>query len=229
MTKAAETRAAKACGYCGKTTSDWDMEHVVPACLYPRTKKYAGVQRITIPACKACNASWQDDEVHFRAIALLAGESNLAVKDVWPKVSRSIQPTKKDGLRRLLDVVAQMKPVVVEGKQRHKLYPGKDVRVMRVVRKIIRGLCHFHGMLPFVTDQRVWADVQTVAIPPQFLSEMAQFERGPDVFSYRCAQLNDMGIHSVWQLTIYGRLPFFGFVTASEEGVSSLDRVEAQR
>ena len=58
------------CGYCGvhvpKTARD--KEHVIPRNLYPEGFG-PKLQRLIIPACRACNASWTEDEVHFRNIS----------------------------------------------------------------------------------------------------------------------------------------------------------------
>lgn len=93
---------------------------------------------------------------------LVAGEPNEAVNELWiSKAKRSFR--EPDGYRRVAELFEQMKPVIIEDKQRWKICPGKDERVMRVIRKIIRGLSHFHGVESAVQDDRVWADVLTFA------------------------------------------------------------------
>jgi hypothetical protein len=101
------------------------------------------VQRITVPACGLCNAGWSDDEAHAKHVLLVAGQSNAPVEELWPSAWRAMT-TADDARRRLLDVVAQLVPTVIDGRERHIIYPGRDERVMRVIRKIVRGLCHHH-------------------------------------------------------------------------------------
>jgi hypothetical protein len=90
-----------------------------------------------------CNAGWSDDEAHAKHVLLVAGQSNAAVEELWPSAWRAMT-TADDARRRLLDVVAQLVPTVIDGRERHIIYPGRDERVMRVIRKIVRGLCHHH-------------------------------------------------------------------------------------
>jgi hypothetical protein len=53
------------------------------------------------------------------------------------------------------------------------VYPARDARVMRLVRKVLRGLCHHHALLPPVHDDQAWADIQRYNVPSEFLVEMA--------------------------------------------------------
>ena len=121
------------CGYCGSQKDDRD--HVSLSQLYPSSKKESKVQRITIPNCRKCNKSYEDDEVHFRNMMMLAGNPNNAVNELWHgPVTRSFEY--KDGHRRSRDLVEQL---VVDSTKQAKIYPGNDRRVMRVLRKIVRA------------------------------------------------------------------------------------------
>src|SRR6266478_6497891 len=131
------------CAYCGVSGIKFEREHVVPSCLYPASKTGSKVQRITVPACPTCNRSWADDEAHFRTVVVLASEPNQASRDVWLKAQRSFGQV--DGQRRLRDLAKLLEPVEIDGTPRLKVYPGKDERVLRVVRKIVRGLSYYHG------------------------------------------------------------------------------------
>jgi hypothetical protein len=158
------------CSYCGEHIAT-DNEHVFPRNLYPISKAQSRVQRLTIPSCNECNNGWSDDEVHFRNILALAGEPNDARRELWQTtIRRSFE--KLDGARRLKDLIETLRPVEINGEKRHKVYPGQDDRVIRVVKKIIRGLCHHHGVMSAVSDQRVWVDVLKYHISEEFLSQM---------------------------------------------------------
>lgn len=107
--------------------------------LYPPSKAMGTFRRIKVPACEPCNQGWTDDEPHFRNVLLIAGETNAAVRELWEgKTRRSF--TYGDGRRRARDLAALMVPVQTAQGERHMVYPAKDERVMRVVRKVIRGL-----------------------------------------------------------------------------------------
>jgi hypothetical protein len=123
----------------------------------------------------------------------------------------------KDGQRRAHDLVAQMVPVQTAQGERHMVYPARDDRVMRVVRKVIRGMCHHHRLLSPVTDGQVWADVQRFEIPPAFLAEMDTAHAEKDILKYRYCVIEDPDIHSSWLLTFYERTTFVGIVFRSDE------------
>jgi hypothetical protein len=109
-----------------------------------------------------------------------------------------------------------MVPVEVPGRSQFQVFPGRDERVVRVVRKVVRGLCHYHGLLTAVEECRVVADVLTVPIPPQFFALMEHHHREADICQYRYHLVNDAGIHSAWLLTFFERPTFL--VTVSAEG-----------
>src|SRR3990167_1816781 len=145
----------KLCAYCGKVAID--KEHVYPKCLYPESKNNSKVQRLTVPACKKCNNSWANDEAHFRNMLLLAGEPNAVVFELWKKAQRSFSKT--DGHKRLSDIISQIKTFGTTNNQRHMISPGQDSRVMNVIKKIVRGLCHYHKIISPISTKQVWADV----------------------------------------------------------------------
>ena len=206
----------KMCSYCGERLAT-DREHVFPRNLYPASKSESQVKRLTIPSCNKCNNDWSDDEVHFRNILALAGEPNEARHELWDTtIRRSFK--KKDGIRRMRDLVEILHPVKIYGNDRHKVYPGQDERAMRVVKKIVRGLCHHHGIMSVVSETRVWADILKYQIPEEFLSKMTYEHREKDVAEYRYQVLREDGIDSAWLITFFQRVTFVGMVSVSEDG-----------
>ena len=200
----------KTCAYCGKPGAT-DKEHVIPACLYPLSKSKSKVQRLTIPACRSCNDSWADDEAHFRNVLVLAGKPNAAVNELWQhKVEPSFE--KCDGTKRFSDLLAQLKRVQTSNGEKHMIYPGRDARVLRVIRKVIRGLCYHHKVMSPVPDEQVWADVMRFRVPAAFLEQMRFGYRETDIFYCRYGVLDELEIHSVWLLTFFERTQFIGFV-----------------
>jgi len=205
------------CAYCGKPVAKREKEHVFPKCLYPPSKGKSRVQRLTIPACRDCNSGWADDEAHFRNMLALAGDPNAARRELWETtILRSFNEV--DGSKRVSDLIVRMKPAKVAGSERHMVFPGEDERVMRVVRKIIRGLCHYHNVMSPVSEQRVWADVLRYAIPQEFLEQMSYYHREPDIVEYRYQVLNEEGINSAWLLTFFEQVTFIGIVFIPESG-----------
>ena len=205
------------CGYCDRPSDDLEREHVVSACLYPRSKAESRVQRITIPACPSCNHSWEDDEAHFRNVVLLAGDSNPPTEELWPKAIRAFNQS--DGQRRLRDVWQLMDPVQVDGARRLIIYPGRDERVLRVVRKIIRGLSFFHGLGKVVSDNQVWTDVMKFKIPSEFADSIEFQHREPDIFQYWFESYSEGELRSVWLLKFYERTSFIAAVVRDNQNL----------
>jgi len=219
--EAIDNMRVKACAYCGSLAEQLDLEHVIPRCLYPSSKAKSKVQRLTVPACNQCNNGWSDDEAHFRNILLISGEPNQPVRDLWKTTAlRSFE--KVDGPRRLDDLFRQMKPVSTSAGNRHMVYPAQDERFMRVIRKIVRGLCHYHNVLSPVPDSRVSADVLKYIVPQEFLDEMSPYHREQDIFEYRFQVLNEPEIHSVWLLTFFERRKFIAWVSGPGDSLEDV-------
>ncbi|MDE2134592.1 MAG: hypothetical protein KGM97_09385 [Alphaproteobacteria bacterium] len=202
------------CAYCGSLdvlTSD----HVVPKALYPESKRATRFCPIVVDACGPCNNSWSDDEAHFRNVLLVAGEPPPVVHELWEgKARRGFHQV--DGRKRARDLFAQFVAVQTSEGERYMIYPARDARVTRIVRKIIRGLCHHHHLLSPVHDEQFWADVQKFAVPDKFLAEMISADADPDILTYQYAVLDDdTHLHSCWLLKFFGRTPFFGVVYRS--------------
>lgn len=121
---------------------------------------------------------------------LIAGESNDAVKELWvDKASRSSM-----GKRRVRDLFVQMQPVVIERQNRFLVYPHEDVRVSRILRKIIRGLSSFHQIETAIPDNRVIIRPALYEIPESMDASLANEHREEDILSYRFCN-RSMGRH----------------------------------
>lgn len=195
-------RVLERCAYCGAGASTVEREHVIPRCLYPRSRAASRVQRLTVPSCGRCNRGWSDDEAHFRNVLLLAGMPNSAVQEVWrTSTQRSFREV--DGLRRIRDLVDLMVPVQVEGEDRWMIYPGRDPRVIRVVRKIVRGLSHHHGVGSAIADERVWADILKYPIPEYLVNTVHFHHREGDIVEYWYEAYDVGDVTSMWLLKFY--------------------------
>jgi hypothetical protein len=210
----------RTCAYCGEPALKQDKEHVFPRCLYPPSKAQSKVQRLTVPACKSCNNGWSDDEAHFRNILTLAGDPNSSRLELFnTNVMRSFDEV--DGIRRMDDLIARMKPVIMDdGSSRHMVYPGEDQRVLRVVKKVVRGLCYYHNVVWPISDNRVWVDVIKYVIPKSLFDQMNYHHREQDIAEYRYQVLNDHEINSAWLITFFQRITFVGLVSILEKGFS---------
>jgi hypothetical protein len=199
------------CAYCGKFTK-CDREHVFPKCLYPPSNK-SKIQLLTVPACNDCNNSWSNDEAHFRNMLVLAGEyPNAPRQELWEtKIQRSFD--ERDGLKRRNDLIAKMKPTKVNNNnERYMIFPGDDERVMRVVKKIIRGLCHYHEIMSPVSDQHVWASVMEFMVPQDLLEQTSYHHREIGIVEYRYELSKEKGTNSNWLITFFQQVTFIGIV-----------------
>lgn len=91
---------------------------------------------------------------------------------------------------------------------------------MRIVQKVIRGLCHYHGVMSPVSDERVWADVLKYKVPQWFLDQMEHHHWEQDIAEYRYQVLNEPPIQLAWLIKFYKRRTFIGMVSTSEDGFS---------
>lgn len=206
------------CAYCGEYQLPRERGHVIQRSIYPSSVP-SNVQRPTVPECVMCKKIWQDAETQFRNIVLVAGEPNNSVTELWSgPVIRSFD--KPSGPRWLRDLTAQMVPVETAAGPRYAVYPDRDSRVMTVVRRIIRGLCHYHNLGTAIADCRVFAQVMRYEIPPAFWERFVPNNLGDQFCRYWYYDLRaeDPDHHSSWVIEFFGRTKFFGIVSANEVG-----------
>lgn len=123
--------------------------------------------------------------------------------------------SKLDGRRRVLDVWEQMRAVQTSSGQRHQIFPANDPRVLRILRKTIRGLHYHHGLSSPVPDEMVWVDLLRFAIPDEFTSGMPKHHREPSIFQYQFElfdDFEDIPMTSAWLLTFFETRKFVGLV-----------------
>ena len=93
------------------------------------------------------------------------------------------------------------------------IYPARDERVLRVLKKIVRGLSHHHGIETAVAEERVWVDVMKYRIPDEFVAEIEFHHREPDVCEYWYETDYEGELSSVWLLKFFGRRMFIASVS----------------
>jgi hypothetical protein len=202
----------KTCAYCGKKSKSLEREHVIPKCLYPPSKSCSKIQRLTILACKKCNNSWSDDEAHFRNVLTVSGDPPTPEKTELLSTTIKRSLSMKDGPKRAQELLSKMKPVFINDKLRYKIYPGNDSRVIRIIKKIIKGLCYHHyGLFP-ISDEKIFTDVLKIELPDNFYDNMKYDHRDRDIIEYWYEYINDSDIHSGWLLKFYKKVIFYGVV-----------------
>lgn len=203
----------KRCAYCGAENAK-TRDHVISDLLYPASKQNSKVQRLTVPACKACNVGWSDDEPHFRTVLTIAGEPNSIVRELWDgKVNRAFREL--DGRRRFSEIWERLRNVKTSDGERHQIFPANDPRVLRILRKIIRGLHYHHDLWNPVPDDMVFVDSLRVKIPEEFTAAMSIHHREPDIFQYQYEvfdEFEDIPMSSAWLLRFFETRRFVGLV-----------------
>lgn len=197
------------CAYCGVDGVPITGDHVIPKCLYPTTHR--DLNLIVVDACEPCNNGFSDDEVHFRNVVALAGESNAAVKELWDtKIVRSFY--EKDGRRRVRQVLEHTAKVQLEGEDRRIIFPGQDKRVVWIIKKVVRGLSHFHEIESAVDAKRIHVAIHDAELSEGTL-EPGNFSRSfPGIVRYSYKNDDTTGSKPVWILTFFDRLTFVALV-----------------
>jgi len=114
--------------------------------------------------------------------------------------------------KRMNDLLSQMKPVTHENRDGHMVFPAEDPRVIKVCKKIIRGLSYYHKIDSPISEERVSVGVLKFEIPEHILNEMEYHHRDPDIVQYRYSILNYENIRSVWVITFFqiSDIPWMG-------------------
>jgi hypothetical protein len=143
---------------------------------------------------------------------LLAGEPNDIVADIWsgPMLRSLALP---DGRRRALDLIKIMRPAFDIALGAYRIFPAEDERVLRIVRKIIKGLSIHHNMPTPAVDGAIDVDVLRTPFPEELQSALDFRTAHPSVCRYGYFVF-DPGSEfgSVWLLTFYERTQFWGVV-----------------
>jgi hypothetical protein len=201
------------CPSCGADGIRLSRGHILPSNLYPVSVRTSALQLPTLRECPTCNAGWSDDEAHFRSVLVLAGEPNDPVRELWTsKVTRSFKGL--DGRRRVEDLRKMLVPARHIGEDRYMIYPARDERVVRILRKIVRGLSHYLQVERNIKDERVFADALKISFPEGIGDEWESFECVPSIFKCWYHPYNDAEISSLWLLRFYEKRYFLARVSA---------------
>ncbi len=204
------------CAYCGVYPAP-ERDHIPPRCFYPSPTEDSKVQRLTVPACSNCNRGYSDDEAHFRNVMLLAGDDNQAVRELWPTAMRSFREV--DGRKRLWDIRLLVETVQIDGIERWVIYPARDERILRIVRKVVRGLSYHHRLGTVFTDECVWTDVLKYPIPASLLASKMLHHGESEIFEYWYQTSEDGDCSSRWLLKFLEKRVFVAsIVTTSFPG-----------
>lgn len=210
----------KPCGYCGTNTGpEGEGDHVVPYSFYPRCTD-PQVQRLKIPSCAQCNDLWQKDEGLFVTVMVLCGLNETPERrELWSKSLRSFERP-NGGRQDLWTIASQLVPqstLQFDEKPYQKIYPCKNPRVVSVLKKIVRGLAHYHCG-ETIPDKRVGVTHEPFPLFNELSDDLTIVYRVPHVFTGRSLfseKPEIAGWHSLWVLDFLDNVRLFGWVTGS--------------
>jgi hypothetical protein len=101
----------------------------------------------------------------------------------------------------------------VNGERKLVIYPAKDERILRIIRKSVRGLTYIHNGTP-LPDERIWADVLRWALPADMEEQLRFQGNEPDIVEYAFLERVDPELDAVWVFRFYGRTEFIATVSA---------------
>jgi hypothetical protein len=208
----------KTCGYCGKSTGPSGAgEHVLPSCFYPDLTD-PKIQCAKIPACQGCNKSFEKDEAHLKTMLVMCGpESTPARRQLWEGSVRSFDRP-GHGVTEVRSIAAQFVPspiLNVHGSPFQRIFPHKDPRVVRVLKKIVRGLQHFRTK-NVISEDRVSLHPATIPVPAEYENCLTGVFVVPDVFSAHACFFNssdDVEMHSLWVLKFLENARFYAVIS----------------
>lgn len=204
------------CAYCGTTDTRRTKGHVIPRSIYPDSLPQA--RRIIVPECDHCKARWEDAEPHFRNTMIAIWDPDRVVKDNrYESMKRSL--SKCDGPRRWRDFTDQVVSADTPTGQTEKIYPGKDPRCNLILRRIVRGLCHFHELDSAIADERVRCDGTRSMFPESFHADFTWYVISTDFCRYGYSIVGDETLHSCWSIRFSRHIEFFGAIAAGPHSV----------
>jgi hypothetical protein len=201
-------RSIAICYLCGVDLGkDRTKDHVPPSQFFPEAfRRTSGPQLVTLPAHRACNSEYQQDEEYV--VATLAGfAANSPVgRLLWQDVRSKFSRDRGQSLLRMVASEFDKRPAGLVLPPRKIAKRFNSARIQRVMHKIARGLYFLeNGALlpdsaPFVRLVLPGEDP-----PPEIAMILQEPERGayPSVFAYRYKKFPAPDSLHVWAFWLW--------------------------
>lgn len=111
--------------------------------------------------------------------------------------------------------MALTEQVAIDGENRLKIYPARDERVLRIIRKSVRALVHLHALGTAPPDMSVWADIQRYPLPMALETKLHFLGSEPEVVEYAFLEQPVNGIDSLWLIRLFRNVTFIASVSAT--------------
>lgn len=214
------------CAYCGTSENLLkDRDHVPPKNLFPRPRPN---NLITVAACKNCHTGTSKDDEYFRIKLCLRDDAgnHSSARANWDSIFRSLKRDEAAGLKKsFLSDLHNIHLYTPSG-----LYAGKGVaydvdleRLRKVAERTIRGLYFAESKQPLGLNNEVhvYCNEDLELQPPKVLDQLKLTILNPiatkcpkvignNIFLYRHQIMEENPIFSVWVVSFYGKVPFFG-------------------
>lgn len=148
-------------------------------------------------------------------MVLCAPDDNQHAAEKWNGPIRDAHGREMDGKKRMRELLKWIVKQETPDGEVAKLFPGSIENVHIIVRKMVRGLCHWHNLGTQVKDHQVLSLGQFENQPPAD-AKAVEFNHLPGVFRYSFfhRHLEEETFHVTWLLTFYEQVSFISFVTA---------------
>lgn len=217
------------CIYCRVRPAD-TRDHVPPESLFPRPRPS---DLITVPCCRACNASFGQDDEYFRDVTTLRADvaDHPAASQILPIVQRSFaRPRGRAKLAALLATVTE-----VNLKSPAGLFLGRGAtyeidfgRVDRFLTRTVRGLFYHEQRQPLPSDTRIsvalgFAEKTALqeSVAPMIAGRPV-VTKGAGVFRYVWNHVEGDTTATAWVLEFFDRVAFAA-ITLSEQKLRAWD------
>jgi len=126
--------------------------------------------------------------------------------ELWADVTKSFK-REKGGKGDFIAFDEQLEEVGKwpDGTPMHRVYPGRNDRVLKVVRKIMRGLTHHRDESQIIADERVIAAIIVKPVPSDVETVLEEVYRVPNVANCRACFFTaerSTNLHSVWAIKL---------------------------
>lgn len=218
----------KRCIYCG-TDNDLTVDHVPPKLLLARPYP---PNLITVPACRACNQSFQKDDEYTRTMLCIdvRASKNTVAQSNLPVVLRSLQRPNARAFAEYLTKRAESSMVLgQDGSPMGQAFELDKARVNRTGERLLRAFYFTEMRTPIPRDAvvRVGCNMELRTKDPDTITIARVMKTFPDwrdssvgtAFSY-VAACGDTG--SVWLMLLYDFFFWLGIVQLTTAISSSL-------
>jgi hypothetical protein len=212
------------CAYCGLAPSE-TVDHIPPKLFF--APPYPN-NLLTVPACKACNKSFQSDDEYTRFIASIdfRAEKNPVAQLKMPAVLRSFQrPEAKPFSQYLLSQMSNSIILAANGKPMAQQVEVDKKRVDATGERLVRGLYYIEKKIHLGSPKefRVASRAGVSPTDPAIQQFARMYAGCPDrrtkeigeAFSYAVCFWPTI---SIWFLLLYG---YFSWLASTKSGDAS--------